>query len=270
MVARGPVVALTLATALGGAALARDRRRVAAARGPYMLGLTVVTAGRAELDIDGGAVELGAGDVCLLASPVEFHKRVGAGYAETFLYCPLTVAEAALGRPTPALTLGRAARGPLTEILADTVVSVGRHAHRLTDAEWAPLLGSILGLAAAAFGPPAGRDPDELASAANKIQAGDCNPILQGLSIQGAPIEGAVCTFLLPYWSMGKNFNDATGKMTLDKDAAAKGMDMWLRLVDQGVIKKNVAEVKTPDTVNEFKAGQVAFAINWGFAWDLF
>ena len=41
-------------------------------------------------------------------------------------------------------------------------------------------------------------------------------------------------------------------------------------MVDAGVIKKNVAEVKTPDTVNEFKAGQVVFAINWGFAWDRF
>ncbi len=111
---------------------------------------------------------------------------------------------------------------------------------------------------------------DELAVASRKIQDGEKNPNLQGLSIQGAPIEGAVCTFLLPYWSMGKSFNDSAGKMTLDKDAAAKGMDMWLKLVDQGVIKKNVAEVKTPDTVNEFKAGQVAFAINWGFAWDRF
>ncbi len=45
---------------------------------------------------------------------------------------------------------------------------------------------------------------DELASAAKKIQAGEGNPNLQGLSIQGAPIEGAVCTFLLPYWSQGK------------------------------------------------------------------
>lgn len=111
---------------------------------------------------------------------------------------------------------------------------------------------------------------DELAAASKKIQDGEKNPNLQGLSIQGAPIEGAVCTFLLPYWSMGKAFNDASGKMTLDKDAATKGMDMWLKMVDQGVIKKNVAEVKTPDTVNEFKAGQVVFAINWGFAWDRF
>lgn len=111
---------------------------------------------------------------------------------------------------------------------------------------------------------------DELAAAAKKIQAAEGNPNLQGLSIQGAPIEGAVCTFLLPYWGQGKEFNDAAGRMTLDKPAAIKGLNQWLGMVDQGVMKKNIAEVKTPDTVNEFKAGQVVFAINWGFAWDRF
>ncbi len=111
---------------------------------------------------------------------------------------------------------------------------------------------------------------DELSAASLKIQKAEGDPNLQGLSIQGAPIEGAVCTFLLPYWSQGKDFNDASGKMTLDKAAAVKGLNQWLSMVDAGVIKKNVAEVKTPDTVNEFKAGQVVFAINWGFAWDRF
>lgn len=111
---------------------------------------------------------------------------------------------------------------------------------------------------------------DELTAAARKIQQAEGNPNLQGLSIQGAPIEGAVCTFLLPYWGQGKDFNDAAGKMTLDKAAAVKGLNQWLGMVDAGVLKKNVAEVKTPDTVNEFKAGQVVFAINWTWAWDRF
>lgn len=111
---------------------------------------------------------------------------------------------------------------------------------------------------------------DELAAAARMVMVAEGNPNLQGLSIQGAPIEGAVCTFLLPYWSQGKEFNDAAGKLTLDRAAAAKGLQQWLSLVDAGVVKKNVAEVKTGDTVNEFKAGQVLFAINWGFAWDRF
>ena len=111
---------------------------------------------------------------------------------------------------------------------------------------------------------------DELAAAAKKVMAAEGNPQLQGLSIQGAPIEGAVCTFLLPYWSQGKELQDAAGKLTLDRAAAAKGLQQWLSLVDAGVLKKNVAEVKTGDTVNEFKSGQVLFGINWGFAWDRF
>ena len=111
---------------------------------------------------------------------------------------------------------------------------------------------------------------EELAAAAKKITAAEGNANLQGLSIQGAPIEGAVCTFLLPYWGQGKQFNDAGGKLMLDKAAAVKGLKSWLDMMDQGVIKKNVAEVTTPITVNEFKAGQAVFAINWGFAFDRF
>jgi multiple sugar transport system substrate-binding protein len=111
---------------------------------------------------------------------------------------------------------------------------------------------------------------DELAAAAKKVTAAEGNPNLQGLSFQGAPIEGAVCTFLLPYWGQGKQFNDAAGKLTLDKTAAVNGLKMWLKMMDDGVAKKNIAEVTTPVTVNEFKAGNVVFAINWGFAFDRF
>jgi multiple sugar transport system substrate-binding protein len=114
---------------------------------------------------------------------------------------------------------------------------------------------------------------DELAAIAKTIQTAEAQagrPNLQGLSIQGAAIEGAVCTFLLPYWSQGKEFNDARGKLTLDRPLAARGLQQWLNMVDAGVIKKNVAEVKTADTINEFKAGQVLFAVNWSVAWDRF
>lgn len=110
----------------------------------------------------------------------------------------------------------------------------------------------------------------ELGRVARVIQDGEHDRRLQGLSIQGAPVEGAACTFLLPYWGQGKSIQTPDGALALDTTAAATGLRKWLQLMDQGVIKRNVAEVKTPDTVNEFKAGQVVFAVNWSWAWDRF
>lgn len=166
VVARGDLVALNLASGHSGPALARDRRRIAASRGPAMLGLTVVTAGRAELELEGTTLELGAGDVCLLASHSRFRKRVGAGYAESFLYCPLATAEATVGPTARALTPGVAARTPLLAVLADTLRSIGRHAAHLDAADWQPLVGSVMSLTAAAFAPRPPAD-DTVTSAAD-------------------------------------------------------------------------------------------------------
>lgn len=60
----------------------------------------------------------------------------------------------------------------------------------------------------------------ELAAAAERILAAEKNPSLRGLSFQGAPIEGAVATFLIPYWSAGVAFTDAQGRLSLDRASA--------------------------------------------------
>ncbi len=110
---------------------------------------------------------------------------------------------------------------------------------------------------------------DELTAAAKKVMDAEKDPNLQGLSFQGKAIEGAVCTFLLPYWSMGKNLV-SNGKLSFDKDAAVKSFKLWKDFVDQGVAKKNIAEVATDDTRKEFQAGNVLFAVNWSYAWGQF
>ena len=109
---------------------------------------------------------------------------------------------------------------------------------------------------------------DELANALKTILDGEKNAALNGVATTGAAIEGAVCTFLKPYWSQGKEFNDAQGRMTLDKAAAQRGVEMWLSLVDRGVMQKNIGEVRLADMVNAFKAGNLVAMVNWGFAWD--
>ncbi len=109
----------------------------------------------------------------------------------------------------------------------------------------------------------------ELARVAKKIQAGEGDPDLQGVSFQGKAIEGAVCTFLLPYWSQGGEII-RDGGLDFDRRKAEAGLAMWLGLVKDGVAKANVSEVATDDTRKEFQAGKVLFAVGWGYAWNHF
>jgi multiple sugar transport system substrate-binding protein len=119
------------------------------------------------------------------------------------------------------------------------------------------------------YGVPAPQTWDDLAAGLRKIMDGEKNPAMNGVGTSGAAIEGAVCTFLVPYWSQGKEFNDAKGQLTLDKAAATKGMEMYLGLVDKGVMQKNIGEVRPADMNNSFKAGQLLAMVNWGFAWNV-
>jgi len=112
-------------------------------------------------------------------------------------------------------------------------------------------------------------DWTELAAQANTILAAEPSG-LKGLSVQGAPIEGAVCTVLMPYWSLDGKLPDASGQWQLDQAKLRQSLSLWLDLIAQGVLPANTAEIKTTDTLTDFKAGKALFALNWGFAWDRF
>lgn len=110
----------------------------------------------------------------------------------------------------------------------------------------------------------------ELAEAARTIVEGEGDPNLQGLSIQGAAIEGAVCTFLVPYWSLGGSLTDADGNFALDRELATQAFQLWLDLIEDGTIKDSIAEIGTDDTRREFQAGEVVFANLWTYGWAHF
>ena len=107
---------------------------------------------------------------------------------------------------------------------------------------------------------------EELRAAAKKVQEAEGSDDLQGLSFQGKAIEGAVCTFFLPYWSLGKNLTE-DGKLALDEPAATAAMQLWKSFAEDGTAKPNIAEVATDDTRKEFQAGEAVFAVNWSYAW---
>jgi multiple sugar transport system substrate-binding protein len=108
---------------------------------------------------------------------------------------------------------------------------------------------------------------DEVKTAAQKIQAGENNPNLRGFETAGAPIEGTVCTYLVPLWGAGGNLTDPNGKLTLSPDVAKKPFELWGEWKKANVIPTNIAEIVTDRIRQNFAAGNVVFGMSWGYMW---
>ena len=61
---------------------------------------------------------------------------------------------------------------------------------------------------------------DEMMETAKIIMDGEKSAQLQGFSTAGAPIEGTVCTYLVPLWGAGSELTK-DGKLNLDTRAGA-------------------------------------------------
>lgn len=111
---------------------------------------------------------------------------------------------------------------------------------------------------------------DDMVKGATQILTGEKADNLQGVSFQGRPIEGAVCTFLVPYWQAGGSLVDENGRFHFDRKAAGRSFGLWTHMVNEGQAIRSTAEVGTDDTRRDFQAGNVAFAILWAYGWNHF
>ena len=111
---------------------------------------------------------------------------------------------------------------------------------------------------------------EELESQALAIMEGENDPNLQGYNYQGAAIEGAVCTFLQPFWSAGGDWLDDAGNVNVESDAGRRALEWYQRTLDSGITKPNIAETATDNSRQEFQAGHAVFMVNWGYAWAHF
>jgi multiple sugar transport system substrate-binding protein len=108
---------------------------------------------------------------------------------------------------------------------------------------------------------------DELMETAQIIMKGENNPQLQGFATAGAPIEGTVCTYLVPLWGAGGELV-RNGKPDLDAPEARKPFELMGRLKVAGVLPRNIGEIATDRIRVDFQAGNVIFAQNWGYFWN--
>ncbi len=111
---------------------------------------------------------------------------------------------------------------------------------------------------------------DELIAAAQTIMRGENNPNLRGFETAGAPIEGTVCTYLVPMWGAGGNLTNAQGRLQLDTPQARQPFDLWTRMRAANVLPTNIAEIPTDRIRLDFQAGNLIFAMQWGYAWNRF
>jgi multiple sugar transport system substrate-binding protein len=108
---------------------------------------------------------------------------------------------------------------------------------------------------------------DEMMETARIVTAGEKNPQLQGFSTAGAPIEGTVCTYLVPLWGMGGELTKA-GKLNLDAPQARQPFQLYGRMKQAGVLPKNIAEIPTDRIRIDMQAGNLIFAMSWGYVWN--
>jgi multiple sugar transport system substrate-binding protein len=108
---------------------------------------------------------------------------------------------------------------------------------------------------------------DEMMETAKIVMDGEKAPQLQGFSTAGSPIEGTVCTYLVPLWGAGGDIT-ANGKLNLDTTQARLPFQLYGRMKQAGVLPKNIAEIPTDRIRIDMQAGNLLFAMTWGYVWN--
>jgi|GEM_PF-198921 len=106
---------------------------------------------------------------------------------------------------------------------------------------------------------------DDLKAAAQKIMAGENNPALIGFETTGAPVESAVCTYLVPLWGAGEDIL-VGGKPNLASEAAKRPFQLWADLRAANVTPPNLSEIATDRIRQTMQAGNLIFGLSWGYA----
>ncbi len=110
---------------------------------------------------------------------------------------------------------------------------------------------------------------DEAKAAAQKVIQVEGNANLRGFETAGAPIEGTVCTYLVPMWGAGGNLTDQNGKLApLNSDAAKKPFELWGSWKQANILPANIAEIPTDRIRQDFQTGNLLFAMTWGYVWN--
>lgn len=100
-----------------------------------------------------------------------------------------------------------------------------------------------------------------------KIIEGEKAPNLRGFETAGAPVEGTVCSYLVPLWGAGEDFLK-DGKPNLSGPEAKKPFDLWADLKAAKVTPPGLAEIATDRIRQDLQAGNLVFGMTWSYVWN--
>ena len=107
---------------------------------------------------------------------------------------------------------------------------------------------------------------DDLYTAKNIVN-GEKNPHLQGFSTAGAPIEGTVCTYLVPMWAAGGEPHE--GGSSRSTRSGTPNLPALRPKNKSGVLPTNIAEIPTDRIRMDMQAGNLLFAMTWVYVYNL-
>lgn len=108
---------------------------------------------------------------------------------------------------------------------------------------------------------------EDLKTFSQKIIEGEKSANLKGFEAVGAPVEGAVCSYLVPLWGAGEELLK-DGKLNLSTPVARKPFDLWADLKASKVTPANLAEIATDRIRQDLQAGNLVFGMTWGYVWN--
>jgi multiple sugar transport system substrate-binding protein len=119
-------------------------------------------------------------------------------------------------------------------------------------------------------GVAAPRTWEELQAGAKKVLAAEGNANLRGFETAGAPIEGTVCTYLVPLWGAGGSLSDQQNRLVTatNPSLARRPFELWNTMKADGVMSANIAEIVTDRIRVNFQAGNLLYGMSWGYVWN--
>lgn len=81
--------------------------------------------------------------------------------------------------------------------------------------------------------------------------------------------EAAICDYTTILSGMGGQFLDGDGKPAFNKGGGLKALEYMVGTIDAGLTNPNSREYLEEDVRRVFSSGQAAFALNWGYMYNL-